>query len=112
MSLFSDCLCVGMHFRPPLAREICSTLEVGAELSLEREPENPHDPNAIKVIYTLEGEPIHIGYIERDKAIFIADDLDAIVEVGRGDEVTTTITGFLSKGRNLHPVLSIELPDA
>jgi len=40
---------VGAHFRPP-AKAILQHLPAGAELRLEREPENPYDASAIKVI--------------------------------------------------------------
>ena len=102
---FDEVLCVGMHFRPAQAREIASALEPGNTLQLEREPENPHDPNAIKVIYDLDGEPVHIGYIERDKAIYIADEFDAV------GSATATVTAMVSRGRNLHPLLTIEIAE-
>ena len=40
---------VGMAFRPP-AVFIIKSLPHGAPLILEREPENPFDPNAVRVI--------------------------------------------------------------
>jgi hypothetical protein len=43
------CLLVGAHFRPP-AKAIIAALPVGTELTLEREPDNPYDPNAVKVL--------------------------------------------------------------
>jgi hypothetical protein len=103
---FDDVVCVGMHFRNAQAREIASALEPGNELLLDREPENPYDPNAIRVLYDLDGEPIHIGYVEREKAIYIADELDA-----HGGTGTATVTAMQSRGRNLHPVLRIEFEE-
>lgn len=40
---------VGMAFRPP-AQDVIMLLPVGAKLYLVREPDNPHDPDAIKVL--------------------------------------------------------------
>lgn len=40
---------VGMAFRPP-AQDVIMLLPVGAKLHLVREPDNPHDPDAIKVL--------------------------------------------------------------
>lgn len=40
---------VGMHFRPP-AKDIVNMLPAGAELLAVRQPDNPHDVNAISVV--------------------------------------------------------------
>lgn len=42
------CPLVGAHFRPP-AKQILAHLPAGAGLILEPEPENPFDPQAVKV---------------------------------------------------------------
>ena len=42
------------------------------KLYLEFEPDNPHDPNAIKVIHNNQ----HIGYIDRESALEIADSIE------------------------------------
>lgn len=42
-------LLVGEHFRPP-AKRILASLPAGARLSLQAEPENQYDPDAIKVL--------------------------------------------------------------
>ena len=63
-------------------------LQPGDDLFLTREPNNPHDPNAIRV----ESERVvGIGYIEGGAAAVMAKDLDAgeesaavLVSVGRG----------------------------
>lgn len=84
---------VGMHFRPP-AKAILACVPQGAPLTLEREPSNEYDPNAIKVLVatdtipaavhsdldlrasgygfdlaTILAQPLwHIGYINRNDA--------------------------------------------
>lgn len=91
-----------VHFRPP-SKTICSLLPIGAPLVLDREPENPYDPNAIRVwIVDLatqypdiaemalealredgsEAEPdfstpFHLGYLHREYAELLAPELDA-----------------------------------
>lgn len=47
---------VGMHFRPP-AKAILQVLPLDFPLGIEMEPDNEHDPNAIKVIVKSEDLP-------------------------------------------------------
>jgi hypothetical protein len=49
MSSILHSLLVGAHFRPP-AKQILAHLPAGAELILQREPENPYDSGAIRVL--------------------------------------------------------------
>lgn len=48
-------LLVGAHFRPP-AKQVLAHLPAGTELVLQREPENPYDSGAIKVLVDLKYE--------------------------------------------------------
>lgn len=48
-------------------------VEIGAILSYEREPDNPFDPSAIKIIQNGH----HMAYVERGQAAFISSYLDA-----------------------------------
>ena len=81
---------LGAHFRPP-AKLIFLHLTTGQELTLIHEPDNPYDPNAIKVLLPegalpsdsefidnlqsfghdieslRDSGPIHLGYIERGR---------------------------------------------
>lgn len=84
---------VGINFRPPAVRELFSALPIGQVLSLEPEPENPHDPEAVRVMLNLWSLPesmedlvaeaaehtdnntgefmddwVHIGYVPRSGA--------------------------------------------
>ena len=84
---------VGVNFRPPAVRELFSALPVGQVLSLEPEPENPPDPEAVRVMVNLWHVPdtcedligpaaehadnptcetgddwVHIGYVPRSGA--------------------------------------------
>lgn len=49
MSKTITSLLVGMHFRPP-AKQVLECLPSGAELVLSPEPENPYDPDALRVL--------------------------------------------------------------
>jgi hypothetical protein len=49
-------------------------LESGEELALRREPDNPHDPRAIRV-HRADGS--HLGYLPRDRNEVIASLMDA-----------------------------------
>ena len=95
---FPNVLVVGMHFRGAHAVAAVGSLVPPVELQLEREPQNPHDEFAIKVMYQDE----HIGYIERGQAAFISPRIDD------GQPYRAIVNDFQQKGRNLHPVCTIE----
>lgn len=87
---------VGANFRPSEAREAIKGLTIGSILTLEAEPDNPHDDKAVKVM--LNGE--HLGYIPRTDNSALAEILAA------GNELTAEVIAFQS---TLKPVLSIDL---
>ncbi len=97
---FPNVLVVGMHFRGAHAVAAVSSFLPPVELQLEREPQNPYDEFAIKVLY--QGE--HIGYVERGQAAFISPQIDA------GQKYQCTVNDLMQKGKNLHPSCTIE-PD-
>jgi hypothetical protein len=92
---------VGMYYRPP-AKVILSFLQAGSDLTLQREPENPYDANAVMVLANvnqiseslhtalaeaaapfgfelnelLEQGDWHLGYIGREFAVHLAKLLD------------------------------------
>jgi len=51
-------------------------LRVGKEVRLEREMDNPHDSNAVQVIFNKDGEDYLLGYIPRSDNRAIADFLE------------------------------------
>lgn len=57
------CELAGLSFRPPEAKELVATLEVGHLFALHREPANRYDPFAVQVIDPL--SEMFIGYIPR-----------------------------------------------
>ena len=98
---FPNVLVVGMHFRGQHAKAAVESFLPPLELQLEREPRNPHDEFAIKVLYNGE----HIGYVERGQAAFISPRID------EGQKYRCTVTDLMKKHRNLHPVCTIEPDD-
>ena len=78
--IFTEVQIVGMHFRGDHAKSYVNELVPGQILHLEREPENPHDYNAIKVLAGDEGARWHFGFISRDTASWLAIEMDAGTE--------------------------------
>lgn len=74
---------VGMNYRltVPTIEKLAD--DIPLHCTLEREPENPHDENAIKVLVTEKpwrkkhDEGMHVGYIARATASVIAVSMDA-----------------------------------
>jgi hypothetical protein len=62
----------GTHHADALATD---SVAPGARLELRRDPNNPHDPNAIQVHPAAGGE--QVGWVPRDLAAELAPELDA-----------------------------------
>ena len=78
-----ETVAAGLKFRTPEDRARAARLVKGELLLLEREPENAHDPNAIKIL-TIDGyreDCRHIGYVPSVVAREIAPMLDSGVEL-------------------------------
>jgi len=73
---YMDCHLAGRKYYD--ADLVWDYLRVGQQLRLERDIENPHDPYAVQVIYTKDGEDYPIGFIPRDSN----RDLANILEMG------------------------------
>lgn len=76
---FPNVAVVGMHFRERdgiPAKEWAQMIEPGTEIFYEREPANPFDPYAIKIMFNL----MHMGFVERGQACYIAPWMDEGVE--------------------------------
>lgn len=97
MPMFTSVAVVGMYFRGAAAVELASALSTGEFLTLEREPENPYDAYAIKVLK----EDIHIGYIEHSQSTWISPLLD------EGHEAECVVEKLEQRGKNLHPIVTI-----
>ncbi len=57
----------GVTFR----REALAGVEAGMYVLFVPEPTNPHDKDAIQVVVTTPGEPIHIGYVPKELTKYI-----------------------------------------
>lgn len=97
MPTFPNVRVVGMHFRGGGAKDIAAAASETTPFTLEREPENPYDVYAIKVLV----EDQHIGYIERGQAAWISPLLDD------GAQAAAAFTHHEEAKGNLHPVLTI-----
>lgn len=82
---FPNVRLVGNHFRPAEAKEYFSAISIGDILPLEREPENEHDQNAIKVVAPF---GLHLAYVERQQAAWISGWLD------NGAEMVAEVTSI------------------
>ncbi len=104
----------GMHFRGSHAKEYVHQLQIKQELFLVREPNNPHDTNAIQV---WTADPVkdvekiddgtevpngfHFAYVSADQAMWIAPEMD------RGVQFTCTVDHVDHSGRTPYPVVAI-----
>lgn len=87
----------GANFRPSEARDMCKSLDIGEQLTLIPDPENPYDSNAVQV----HAYGVFIGFIPKgdNNAVFAA--------LERGEEVSCEVVGAMS---GLKPVLEITFP--
>ena len=77
-------------------------LRVGTPLRLERDMNNPYDPNAVQVIFNKDGEDYLLGYIPRAKN----SDLAAFLEMGWDNLFRCVIASITS---DTHPENQIHL---
>lgn len=94
---------VGAHFRGADVKNLVWTLTPGQTLRLEREPDNPHDANAIKAFF----EDCHIGYVERGTAAWMAPHLDN----GHTVESCTILEVVEGARKNPQPRVSVIVSD-
>ena len=70
--IFSDVPIRGAFFRGRDILNAVNEMQPGQRLTFEREPENPHDPNAVKALV----EGVHIGYVGREYAGWVCNSMD------------------------------------
>ncbi len=93
MPTFNDVRCVGMYFRGESAVAMADALQPGDTVTLERDPMNPYDPNAVKVLVGDEW----IGFVQREVAAFLSHYMD------EGTHYTAEVTGHQGQ----YPLLTI-----
>jgi len=87
---------VGVSFEG--RQNVVAGLLPGNGLALVREPDNPHDPNAIAVRFGL----LHLGYLRRQIAHRLATNVD------RGDRYTASV-GSITGGGDRHVGVNIRV---
>lgn len=75
---------VGTHFRPP-AGLILTQLPVGTELILSPEPDNPYDPNAVRI--ELDGSSIPYDKLDPDQLLSCGWTVEALRDEYEGWKV-------------------------
>ena len=78
-TFFMDCHLAGRKYYD--ADLVWDHLRIGQSLRLERDMQNPHDPNAVQVIYNKDGENYLLGFIPRSDN----QQLAAFLEMGWTD---------------------------
>jgi hypothetical protein len=82
----------GVSFRPAEVKETLKRIradetELGIEVTLEPEPSNQYDPNAVKILF----DGTFMGYVEKEIAADIA------AAVSEGAAYTASIIGWASQ---------------
>lgn len=90
----------GVKFRPSTVRLQVEALREGAQLRLEREPDNSNDPNAIKV-FPYNGSQ-WLGYVPRETAAILAPLMDV-------EGAVTTCVVTVQQMNDSMPTLRIEV---
>jgi hypothetical protein len=90
----------GAFYRSPDIRQYVEMLEPGSPLMLEREPENPYDANAVKVLDP--DSELHLGYINKELAELLAFDMD------NGWYFTCVVTELVPGPKVVYPKVRIE----
>jgi hypothetical protein len=96
----------GVQFRPrdEINRAV-KQLEVGGELTLEREPTNKYDPNAVKILFIEEdGTEFFLGYVPKKFSSEVSALLDYDVVVN----CTVTAVNPLAK---TYEMIQVELTE-
>ena len=96
LPVFKRCLVVGVRYRAPFERTVAASITPCDGLILEREPQNPHDSGAVKVLHGS----THIGYIQRD----VAAPLSRLIDGGVFYMATTVKNLGNSIVVNIHPI--------
>lgn len=96
LPVFKKCLVVGVRYRAPFERMVAASVAPYDGLILEREPHNPYDSGAVKVLHGS----THIGYVERD----VAATLSRLMDSGVFYMATTVKNRRNSIIVNIHPI--------
>lgn len=104
MNAYPDTPLRGTFFRTPTDRAFADAMSEGISLKLIREPENEYDANAIKVCFVDPEDftfTIHLGYVAKEVAAWIAPELDA------GDSSTCVLSSINRDGKRTTYLIDI-----
>lgn len=91
--------CVGYPYLTTSGQISHATLAKGDQVELEREPKNPYDKNAIKVLDADTGEKI--GFVDRSSA----RDLAPLIDRGIAYQALVERPVVLEHGETIHPMM-------
>jgi HIRAN domain-containing protein len=75
----------GLRFRGPDAEAAVRRLAPGDPLVLQADPENPHDPRALRVLSTLNG--VHLGFVPR----YLCEDIHTLQQAAGTEDLTVRV---------------------
>jgi len=75
----------GLRHRGPGAEEEARRLAPGDPLVLQAEPQNPHDPRALRILTTVRG--VHLGFVPR----YLCEDVHALQGASGAQHVTVRV---------------------
>ena len=102
---FMDCHVAGRKYHD--ADMVWDQLRVGTLVRLEREKDNPYDPEAVQVVFNNDGEDYLLGYIPRGENHY----LSLLFDVGRGDIFECRINRIIPEAhteQQIHLTISLK----
>ncbi len=90
----------GLYYRPKKAKERARKLMSNESVFLEKDPTNPHDPNAIRV-YSY--DDIHLGYVPKHLCSEILEYMDK-------ENASIAYVDYISYGREDYPFVHLYFP--
>mgnify|MGYP000682558790 CR=1 FL=1 len=90
----------GLYYRPKKAKERARELMSKESVFLEKDPTNPHDPNAIRV---YSDDYIHLGYVPRYLCSEILEYMDK-------ENASIAYVDYISYGREDYPFVHLYFP--
>lgn len=90
----------GLYYRPKKVKERARELMSNESVSLEKDPTNPHDPNAIRV-YSY--DDVHLGYVPKYLCSEILEYMDR-------ENASIAYVDYISYGREDYPFVHLYFP--
>lgn len=96
---------IGMRHRGPEAEDLVRSLRAGEPITLERWPENQHDPHAVKVV----ARGVHVGYVPSAMARQgLSKYIDENGALPLGEQTGHTVEGKFVVSADRRPLVQIE----